>query len=46
VLLPDSAAAAGPLDFRKLFGNARPVEVEIGCGKGTFILARAAGGRT
>jgi tRNA (guanine-N7-)-methyltransferase len=43
VLLPDSAATTGPLDFRGLFGNARPVEVEIGCGKGTFILARAAG---
>lgn len=42
VLLPDSAATAGPLDFRAMFGNARPVEVEIGCGKGTFILTRAA----
>jgi tRNA (guanine-N7-)-methyltransferase len=42
VLLPDSAATGGPLDFRVLFGNNRPVEVEIGCGKGTFLLARAA----
>ena len=24
-----------------MFGNGRPVELEIGCGKGTFILARA-----
>jgi len=42
LLLPDSAATAGLVDFRAMFGNDRPVEVEIGCGKGTFILARAA----
>ncbi len=33
--------AAGPLDFAELFGNDRPVELEIGMGKGTFLLARA-----
>lgn len=27
--------------FSDLFGNGRPVEVEIGCGKGKFLLARA-----
>jgi tRNA (guanine-N7-)-methyltransferase len=27
--------------FTDLFGNERPVEVEIGCGKGKFLLARA-----
>ena len=33
---PDQA-----LDFDELFGNTRPVEIEIGTGKGTFLLARA-----
>ncbi len=28
--------------FGELFGNERPVEVEIGCGKGKFLLARSA----
>ena len=27
--------------FDKIFGNANPVEVEIGCGKAKFLLARA-----
>ena len=40
VLLPESILA-GRLDFASTFGNARPVEVEIGTGKGTFLLARA-----
>jgi tRNA (guanine-N7-)-methyltransferase len=40
VLLPESTAS-GPVDFAAVFGNRRPVEVEIGSGKGTFILARA-----
>jgi len=29
------------LDFSRLFGNGRPVEMEIGCGKGGFLLERA-----
>jgi len=29
------------LDFRVLFGDDRPVEMEIGCGKGGFLLNRA-----
>ena len=41
VLLDESVATAGPLDLHALFGNRRPVEMEIGTGKGTFILARA-----
>jgi len=41
VLLPE-ALAAGPIDLPGVFGNVRPVEVEIGSGKGTFLLARAA----
>jgi len=32
---------AGCVDFAALFGNTRPVEVEIGTGKGTFLVARA-----
>lgn len=31
-----------PLSFMKIFGNANPVEFEIGCGKGKFLAARAA----
>ncbi|MCD4823701.1 MAG: tRNA (guanosine(46)-N7)-methyltransferase TrmB [Phycisphaerae bacterium] len=42
ILLNDSAAA-GPMDFADLFPDAPllPVEIEIGVGKGTFLLARA-----
>ena len=32
----------GPFDFRSLFGNERPAELEIGIGKGRFLLAEAA----
>ena len=32
---------SGPLDFGALFGNALSVEVEIGIGKGRFLLAQA-----
>jgi tRNA (guanine-N7-)-methyltransferase len=32
----------GPLDFRSLFGNEGPVELEIGVGKGRFLLEQAA----
>ena len=30
-----------PLDWAALFGNDNPVEMEIGCGKGTFITRQA-----
>jgi len=30
-----------PLDFSEWFGNDRPVSMEIGCGKGTFICEMA-----
>ncbi|MEM8873034.1 MAG: hypothetical protein AAGD32_02140 [Planctomycetota bacterium] len=30
-----------PIDWAALFGNANPVEIEIGCGKGTFITQQA-----
>ena len=29
------------IDFKALFGNANPVELEIGCGKGGFVCAKA-----
>lgn len=41
VLLNESIAL-GSADLGAIFGNARPVEMEIGTGKGTFLLARAA----
>jgi tRNA (guanine-N7-)-methyltransferase len=44
VLLEDlsSKSTSGVLDLPGVFGNARPVELEIGSGKGTFLVARAA----
>ena len=30
-----------PIVFKELFGNSNPVEMEIGCGKGKFLVARA-----
>jgi len=42
ILLPESLTAGEcPVDLASIFGNAHPVEVEIGTGKGTFLLARA-----
>jgi tRNA (guanine-N7-)-methyltransferase len=41
-VLLDEAVARGPIDLAAVFGSRRPVEVEIGTGKGTFLLARAA----
>jgi tRNA (guanine-N7-)-methyltransferase len=42
ILLEDSFVTAHSyVDFAELFGNSRPVEIEIGTGKGTFLLARA-----
>lgn len=32
-----------PLVFSECFGNTHPVEFEIGCGKGKFLVARAMG---
>ena len=36
-IVPLSELAA-PLDWEALFGNVHPVEIEIGCGKGRFLL--------
>ena len=30
-----------PIIFKEFFGNTNPVEIEIGCGKGKFLVARA-----
>src|SRR4051794_18073227 len=30
-----------PIDWRELFGNDHPIELEIGSGKGTFITEQA-----
>jgi tRNA (guanine-N7-)-methyltransferase len=30
-----------PIDWREMFGNDHPVEMEIGCGKGTFLTEQA-----
>jgi tRNA (guanine-N7-)-methyltransferase len=38
---PDAAAAPRLLDWREVFGNDRPVEVEVGFGKGLFLLNAA-----
>lgn len=43
ILLPESfAQQAGRVDWAALFGNNGPVELEIGTGKGTFLVHRAA----
>ncbi len=41
-VLLDEAVADGPIDLAVLFGNGRPVEIEIGSGKGAFLIKRAA----
>lgn len=40
-VLLDDAATRGLVDLPTVFGNRNPVELEIGVGKGTFLLARA-----
>lgn len=42
IFLPGEAEDAGPVDFSALFGRHAPVEIEIGVGKGRFLLAAAA----
>ncbi|MGF1633626.1 MAG: tRNA (guanosine(46)-N7)-methyltransferase TrmB [Phycisphaerae bacterium] len=39
--LLDTEALPRPIGFAELFGNANPVELEIGSGKGTFITDQA-----
>ena len=37
----DASACAGPIHLAELFGNSNSVEVEVGFGKGLFLLAAA-----
>ena len=41
-LTSDLCPLTSGLDWRELFGNANPVEVEVGMGKGLFLLTSAA----
>jgi len=40
-IMLDASVTKSPVDFAAIFGNTRPVEIEIGTGKGTFLLERA-----
>jgi len=40
-VLLDESVTRGPIDFGAVFENDHPLEVEIGVGKGTFLVARA-----
>lgn len=42
IFLPGETEDAGPVDFSAVFGRVAPVEMEIGVGKGRFLLAAAA----
>jgi tRNA (guanine-N7-)-methyltransferase len=37
----DPFAIEGQVDFAQIFGNGNPVELEVGCGKGGFLLRQA-----
>jgi tRNA (guanine-N7-)-methyltransferase len=43
IFLPGEPENAGPVDFSLVFGRVAPIEMEIGVGKGRFLLAAAAG---
>lgn len=45
VFLPGEGEDAPPVDFAALFGRVAPVEMEIGVGKGRFLLNAAAANR-
>jgi tRNA (guanine-N7-)-methyltransferase len=45
IFLPGEPEDAGVVDFSAVFARAAPVEVEIGVGKGSFLLAAAAARR-
>jgi tRNA (guanine-N7-)-methyltransferase len=45
VFLPGEGPEAGPVDFAVVFGRTAPVEMEIGVGKGRFLLNAAAANR-
>jgi tRNA (guanine-N7-)-methyltransferase len=39
--LLDTPDPPAPLEFRSNFGNENPVEIEVGCGKGLFLVTTA-----
>jgi tRNA (guanine-N7-)-methyltransferase len=45
IFLPGEGPEAGPVDFAAIFGRTAPVEMEIGVGKGRFLLGAAAANR-
>jgi tRNA (guanine-N7-)-methyltransferase len=45
IFLPGESTEAGVLDFSAIFGRKAPVELEIGVGKGRFLLNAAAANR-
>ncbi|HSB64746.1 MAG TPA: tRNA (guanosine(46)-N7)-methyltransferase TrmB [Thermoanaerobaculia bacterium] len=45
IFLPGETEDAGFVDFSAVFGRVAPVEMEIGVGKGSFLLAAAAAQR-
>jgi tRNA (guanine-N7-)-methyltransferase len=45
IFLPGEGPDAGPVDFAAIFGRRAPVEMEIGVGKGRFLLGAAAADR-
>lgn len=45
IFLPGETPGAGPVDFTAIFGRSAPVEMEIGVGKGRFLLNAAAANR-
>jgi tRNA (guanine-N7-)-methyltransferase len=45
VFLPGESAGCGAVDFSAIFGRTAPVEMEIGVGKGRFLLNAAAANR-
>jgi tRNA (guanine-N7-)-methyltransferase len=44
IFLPGESEDAGAVDFSAVFGRVAPVEMEIGVGKGSFLIAAAAAG--
>ena len=40
-LLVDPNALDGPIDFLSVFGRGGPVHIEIGFGRGTFLVSQA-----
>ena len=40
VFILDAERITPPLDLRSIYGRAHPLEVDVGCGKGRFLLSR------